>query len=67
MASKKILMHTDLCKHCLYIEDGDFICQITQDPTIIGWCPFECQCPKKRKGGKKWMGFKRQKQSKRQE
>ena len=29
-------MHTDLCKHCLYIEDGYFICQITQAPTIIG-------------------------------
>lgn len=40
---------SDSCIHCLYIEDGDFICNITKDVVIVNWCPFECQCPKKRK------------------
>lgn len=40
---------TDTCEHCVYIEEGDFICDVTDDVTIVGWKPFPCSCPKRRK------------------
>lgn len=40
---------TDTCEHCVYIEEGDFICDVTNDVTIVGWKPFPCSCPKRRK------------------
>lgn len=36
---------TDLCEHCIYIECGDFICDVTDDVTIVDWKPFPCECP----------------------
>lgn len=49
MNNEKGPMCTDKCEHAEYIEEGDFICAITQDVTIVGFCPMECQCPDKRK------------------
>lgn len=43
------LQCTDTCEHCVYIEEGDFICDINNDVTIVGWKPFSCSCPKKRR------------------
>lgn len=44
---------TDTCERCIYIyiyiEEGDFICDINNDVTIVGWKPFSCSCPKKKK------------------
>ena len=42
-------MCIDTCEYARYIEEGDFICAITEDVTIVGFCPMECQCPNKRK------------------
>ena len=39
----------DLCEHCTYVECGDFICDITNDATIVDWKPFLCCCPEQRK------------------
>jgi len=39
----------DLCEHCTYIECGDFICDITNDVTIVDWKPFPCSCLEKRR------------------
>lgn len=35
----------DLCEHCVYIECGDYICDINNDVTIVDWKPFPCVCP----------------------
>ena len=40
---------TDICEHCLYIETGDFLCEIINEITIEDWKPKICPCPKKRK------------------
>lgn len=40
---------SDQCEHCIYIEEGDFLCDVVQDATIVGWKPFPCACPKKRR------------------
>ena len=40
---------SDLCEHCMYIESGDFVCDVTHDATIVDWKPFSCVCPKKRR------------------
>lgn len=40
---------SDRCEHCIYIEEGDFICDVVQEATIVGWKPFLCACPKKRR------------------
>lgn len=48
MTDKEKPLCTDLCAHCMYIEDGDFICQITNEATIVDWSPFPCRCPKRR-------------------
>ncbi len=40
---------SDLCEHCMYIESGDFICDVTHDVTIVDWTPSPCVCPKKRR------------------
>lgn len=47
-SSKQIPLCSDLCDYCSYIICGDFICDITQDVTIVDWKPFSCVCPKKR-------------------
>jgi hypothetical protein len=48
--NKEPLMCTDTCEHCHYIEEGDFVCDTTmEDVVIVGWCPMECICPKKRR------------------
>lgn len=44
---------TDLCEHCIYIECGDFICDIDDDDddddvTIVDWKPFPCKYPEKK-------------------
>ena len=39
---------SDQCEHCIYIEEGDFMCDVAQDVTIVDWKPFPCACPKKR-------------------
>jgi hypothetical protein len=39
----------DLCEHCMYVEEGDFYCEVVQDITIKEWTPLVCPCPKKRK------------------
>lgn len=36
MEAKETLPCQDLCKHCVYIESGDFICYVTDDVTIVG-------------------------------
>lgn len=46
---EKKLQCSDTCEHCIYIEEGDFICDVIQDVTIVGWKPFPCSCPKKRR------------------
>lgn len=43
---------TDTCEHARYIEEGDFICAVTKDVTIVRFCPMECACPDKRKEAK---------------
>ena len=40
---------SDQCEHCIYIEEGDFMCDVVQDATIVNWKPFPCACPKKRR------------------
>ena len=48
---KMELQCTGLCEHCVYIEDGDFICNVHNDGgdvTIVDWKPFPCICTKKR-------------------
>lgn len=40
---------SDQCEHCIYIETGDFMCDVVQDVTIVDWKPFPCACPKKRR------------------
>ena len=45
---KETTLCSDLCEHCSYIECGDFICDVNNDVTIVGWKPFPCSCPKKR-------------------
>ena len=49
--NKEPLRCTDTCEHCCYIEEGDFVCNATteEDVVIVGWCPMECICPKKRR------------------
>lgn len=47
-SSKEIPPCLDLCEYCTYITCGDFICDITQDVTIVDWNPSPCVCPKKR-------------------
>lgn len=39
----------DLCEHCIYIDTGDFICDIKKEITIKNWIPSICLCPKKRR------------------
>lgn len=46
---KTELQCTDTCKHSIYIEEGDFICDVVNDVRIVGWKPFSCMCPKKRR------------------
>jgi len=46
---KSKLVCSDLCEHCTYIECGDFICDITEDVTIVDWKPFPCSCLEKRR------------------
>lgn len=43
------MMCTDLCEHCIYIECGDFVCDITNEPNIVAWKPFPCTCIEKRR------------------
>lgn len=48
---------SDLCEHCIYIQCGDFICDLVHDDidhnddevTIVDWVPFPCVCPERRK------------------
>ena len=40
---------SDQCEHCIYIEEGDFMCDVVQDVSIVDWKPFPCACPKKRR------------------
>lgn len=49
--NKEPLKCTDTCEHCRYIEEGDFICdtRMEDEVVIVGWCPMECICPKKRR------------------
>jgi hypothetical protein len=44
----KIELCTDQCKHCLYIEEGDFLCNVKNEMTIEDWEPKVCVCPKKK-------------------
>lgn len=47
--TEKVKSCTDQCIHCIYIGDGDFICNIRkEDVTIAGWNPGECICPNKK-------------------
>ncbi len=46
---KAELRCTDLCKHCIYIDDGDFICDVNNVVTIVSRAPSPCVCPKKRR------------------
>lgn len=46
MSEKK--MCTDLCEHCLYIETGDFMCEITHKVCIEDWMPKVCKSPEER-------------------
>lgn len=41
-------MCTDLCEHCLYIETGDFMCEITHKVCIEDWMPKVCKSPEER-------------------
>lgn len=49
MKDKEIPLCSDLCKHCVYIESGDFICDVTDDVTIVDWKSFSCCCLEKRR------------------
>jgi len=44
---QKGILCTDKCKYARYIEEGDFICAITKNVTIVKFCPMECQYPNK--------------------
>ena len=37
---------SDLCEHCVYLEEGDFYCTIAKRITITHWEPQPCMCPK---------------------
>ena len=37
------------CEHCSYAMCGDFLCDITDDATIVDWKPFPCHHPERRK------------------
>ena len=36
----------DQCDHCLYIGEGDFICDIDNDIVISEWLPIKGTCDK---------------------
>lgn len=36
----------DQCEHCLYIGDGDFMCDIDNDIVISEWMPIKGTCDK---------------------
>lgn len=38
------------CSKCLYIGEGDYICEDSNDIVISGWQPTECFCSCKGKG-----------------
>ena len=40
---------SDQCEHCISIDEGDFMCDIFQDVSIVNWKPFLCACSKKRR------------------
>lgn len=44
--TNKIKLCTDQCKHCIYIEEGDFMCNVKKEMTIEDWEPKVCMCPK---------------------
>ena len=29
------------CSHCMYIGEGDYLCDVTQDVVISNWTPAE--------------------------
>jgi hypothetical protein len=40
---------TDLCEHCIYIGEGDFICENTKYLCIEDFNPKICKYPNKKK------------------
>lgn len=40
---------TDLCEHCIYIGEGDFICENTKYLCIEDFNPKICKHPNKKK------------------
>ena len=47
--NKEIPVCLDLCEHCVYIENGDFICDETNQLVISDWTPGICLCPENKK------------------
>ena len=35
----RIVCNPDICKYCLYIGNGDSICQITNNIVLLDWEP----------------------------
>lgn len=42
----------DTCDYCLYICEGDFICEILQEIVIDEWVPVYSECQVEKKEGK---------------
>lgn len=47
MTGEETPLCSDLCEHCTYVGCGDFICDETNDVTIVDWKPVSC--PEKRR------------------
>ena len=43
-ASKKVKICDDTCEYCLYIGEGDFICEKNNEPVWTDWCPIYGNC-----------------------
>lgn len=45
-------MCDDTCDNCIYIGEGDFICDLVQDIVISDWIPVYGKCIKNKWGTK---------------
>lgn len=45
-------MCDDTCENCIYIGEGDFICDLVQDIVINDWIPVYGKCIKNKWGQK---------------
>lgn len=44
MSGKKHKACDDTCDYCIYIGEGDFICDIQQEIVISDWSPLYAEC-----------------------